>query len=272
MAVKPYFIDGPPTRLWVQDARDSLPDLLGVCDLVFADPPFNWGRDYKKEDGGWDDKLDDATYTQFTKEWLGNAVSYLSHRGSIFVNIPDEHVSLIDYLLRREHKLERVNWLIWHYRFGQCTKGRFIRSKVHCLHFAKDLKKRIWQPNEVLVPSDRASLYNDPRTETSTTPGERVPLDVWGFEPFWGRVQGNNKERQKLHDNQLPELYMARILRSSSLPESTVMDCFAGSGTLSTVARALGRRSEAIEFSPKLAASAWARIVQGPVRDVLAAG
>ena len=115
------------------------------------------------------------------------------------------------------------------------------------------------------MPSDRATKYNDERTKDTATPGLRPPLDVWGAdgEPFWGRVPGNSKERRPNHPNQLPEVYLERVLLSASDPEDLVLDPFLGSGTSCTVARALGRRSIGIERSPQSAQSAFERIRLG---------
>ena len=129
--------------------------------------------------------------------------------------------------------------------------------------------------------------------------GLRVPMDVW-YGKYWGRIQGNNKERRHNHHNQIPEIYLERVIKACSLPVGTkahrhegtkgsadfvqdgasnhsvpsclsasvpetfgslVLDPFCGSGTTSTVARALGRRSITIEYSPVNAASAWERII-----------
>ena len=91
--------------------------------------------------------------------------------------------------------------------------------------------------------------------------GMRVPLDVW-YGPYWGRVQGNNKERRSKHHNQLPEPYLERVIRACSRPGGLVVDPFCGSGTAATVARALGRRSISIEQSKAHAKDAWERITK----------
>jgi site-specific DNA-methyltransferase (adenine-specific) len=158
-----------------------------------------------------------------------------------------------------------INWCIWHFRFGQYRVGNFIVSKVHALYFARDRDKRVWNPEAVLEPSDRAAIYDDPRTKQTRQPGMRVPLDVW-YGPNWGRVQGNNKERRKKHQNQIPEVYLERVIRACSNEGQLVLDPFLGSGTTCTVARALRRRSIGIEFSPGNAESAFERIQAGPVR------
>ncbi|MEE8459466.1 MAG: site-specific DNA-methyltransferase, partial [Phycisphaerales bacterium] len=75
------------------------------------------------------------------------------------------------------------------------------------------------------------------------------------------------------HHNQIPEVYLERVIRACSNPGDLVLDPFLGSGTTGTVARALGRRSIGIEYSQVNAESAWDRIVNvGMVRQGTAAG
>jgi site-specific DNA-methyltransferase (adenine-specific) len=96
-------------------------------------------------------------------------------------------------------------------------------------------------------------------------------MDVW-YGKFWGRVQGNSKERRGYHDNQLPEVYLARVISATSREGDLVLDPFLGSGTTGVVAHALSRRFIGIEYSEKNAASAADRMRCGPVRDVQAVG
>lgn len=255
-----FHLDDPATDLFIGDCREVLPRLPDKADLIFADPPFGWGVDY----GSWDDKMDSKKYLEFTFEWIDLATSLLTNRGSLWINIPDDWAAEI-VVFCKEQGLQLVNWCVWHFRFGQCRDSNFIVSKTHALYFVNDKKNRIWNPDTILEPSDRASVYNDARTQQSSRPGMRVPLDVW-YGENWGRVQGNNKERRPGHQNQLPEVYLERIIRACSDPNSLVIDPFAGSGTTSVVARALGRRSIGIEFDEKLAASAFERIKKGAVR------
>ena len=93
----------------------------------------------------------------------------------------------------------------------------------------------------------------------------RVPMDVW-YGQYWGRVQGNNTERRHYHDNQLPEAYLERVVRSCSKPGDLVLDPFLGSGTTGVMAHALGRNFIGTEFSAENAQSSFERIQAGPVR------
>ena len=163
--------------------------------------------------------------------------------------------------------MHMINWCVWHYRFGQNRMGSFIQSKVHALYFVKDRDNRVWNPEDILEPSDRATTYFDPRTfnKSEGPNGMRVPMDVW-YGKYWGRIQGNNKERRPNHMNQLPEVYLERVVRACSNPGMLVLDPFLGSGTTATIARALDRRAIGLEFSPANAKSAFNRIKQGPIR------
>lgn len=264
---------GVRARAYVGDCREVMRGIRecreGLVDLVFADPPFNWGRRYES----WDDRMAVDEYLEFTYAWLDLCIKALKPHGSLWVNIPDTWAAEIVVHLK-SRRLHMVNWCIWHYRFGQNTRGRFINSKVHVLYFAKDASKRVWRPEEVLEPSDRASTYFDPRTmskKDGMPAGMRVPMDVW-YGQYWGRIQGNNLERRGSHDNQLPEAYLERVIRCSSEPGMLVMDPFLGSGTTGVVAHALGREFIGIEYSEATARSAWERIESGPVRLGAATG
>ncbi len=267
-AIKPFkALKDPDTRVYVGDCREVLPRIPEVrdarVDLIFADPPFNWKRAYDK----WDDNMPDAEYLRFTYDWLDLCVGALSPRGSMWVNIPDDWAAEI--VVHLKQRLHMVNWCIWHYRFGQNTTGRFINSKVHALYFARDpdINGRTFNDGEILEPSDRATTYFDPRTfnKKEGTSGMRLPMDVW-YGKYWGRIQGNNTERRPNHDNQIPEVYLERVIRACSNEGDIVMDPFLGSGTTCTVARELNRVSIGVEYSEDNAKSAFERIKAGTVR------
>lgn len=259
----------------IGDCREKLLEFDEVkdaqVDLVFADPPFNWSRDYDRHETGdaWDDaSMTREQYLDFTYQWLDMCVASLKPTGSMWVNIPDD--SAAEIVVHLKKSMHMVNWCIWHYRFGQNTTGRFINSKVHALYFCKDTSNRTWNADPILEESDRRAIYSDPRTENKRDgmpSGMRVPMDVW-YGKFWGRIQGNNKERRAKHDNQLPEVYLQRVIACSSNPGDIVLDPFLGSGTTGVVAHAMGRHFIGTEFSKPNAKMAFERIVDGPIREI----
>ena len=262
-----YSLESPDARIYVGDCREILrgmrEELRERVDLVFADPPFNWNRAYDQ----WDDAMPRQDYLEFTAEWIDICIELLKPGGSFWVNIPDDTAAEI-VLHMKSRGLQMRNWCIWHYRFGQNTRTKFLGSKVHALYFSKPGGEITWNLEDILEPSDRATTYFDARTlikKDGVAAGKRVPMDVW-YGKFWGRIQGNNRERRGYHDNQLPEVYLERVIRSTSNEGDLVMDPFLGSGTTGVVAHALKRRFIGTEFSEKNAKSAVDRMGAGPVR------
>ena len=212
------------------------------ADFIFADPPFNIDQKYDVHD----DRQTEEQFNWFTTAWWLSCINALREGGVIAINVPDDMVKSI--LLNGDvHPfIKRIDWCIWHYRFGQCGKTKFISSKTHCLIFRKGAVQHTWNPDDILVDSLRATKYNDPRTLGSATPGRRVPFDVWDDIP---RVVGNAAERVPNHPNQLPERYLERLILAYTNPNDFILDPFGGTGTTSAMAARHGRRSVTCDIS-----------------------
>jgi len=253
------------TRIYVGDCCSILSQFEGKFDMIFADPPFNIGQDYGDsvdDDRSWMD------YALFSLDWIIRCTRVLNDNGQFWFHVPD---AIVEIILREAgaRGMHRKDWVIWHYRFGQHTTSKFINSKTHLLHYVRNPMQYTWRPKSVMVKSDRASKYDDKRTRNTKSPGMRVPLDVWSVEndgEYWGRVQGNSKERRPDHPNQLPEKILERIIKSCTKKGDRILDPFLGSGTTCAVASALGRKSVGIEIEPKLARSASKRVREGAIR------
>lgn len=247
-------------RVLEGDAAVVVPTIPLMFDFVFADPPFNIGEDYV----GFTDKRSD--YTEWSYEWI--AACWDKCKGIMCLHGPD---ALVEMYLRYAELMgfneERIAWVNWHYRFGQCNRNNWIDARCHCLVYAK-AHEYTWNPEAVLVDSDRVA-YGDKRIAETERGGKRLPGTVWGVPsdgPNWGRVQGNNKERRGGHPNQLPEVYLERLIRAYTNPGDNILDPFCGSGTTAAVGVALGRNVVTVELVPATAASARTRIAAGPIR------
>lgn len=266
------------------DCVAAMPALENDYDIVFGDPPFNIKQPYESYDDWkeWDE------YWQFTFDWLTLASSRLRPGGTLCVHVPDQVCQRMfsmlgnkatDWTVGRDGlNLRQRDWIIWHYRFGQANSAATcqscINSRAHLLVYTKEGGPSTWNPP--MVQSDRAAVYGDPRTGESATPGMRVALDVWGIPSdgeFWGRVQGNNKERWDIkhgalfdHPNQLPEVYVARALAAYSNRYDKLLVPFGGSGTECVVGLALDRSVTAIDLSELGCQSIAKRIERGAIR------
>jgi site-specific DNA-methyltransferase (adenine-specific) len=237
-----------------------------LYDFIFMDPPFNIGHGYSN----YADNIPWAQFCDLINGAVATAWAHLKPNGIMALHGPDSLADLYCALsMGMGFISNRVAWVNWHYRFGQNIKTNWPQTRCHCLVYAKNPDNYTWNPKEVLVPSDRAAVYGDKRTQASETPGLRLPGTVWGVPsdgPFWGRVTGNSEERQENRPNQLPEVYLERLLRAYTNPGHIVSDFFSGTGTTGTVAVALGRHFVGVDVDPEAREVSLARIRKGPVR------
>lgn len=216
-------------------------------DLVFADPPFNIGKDYDE----YDDEMPSGSYKSWSEEWIEEVWRKLSLRGSFWLAIGDEYAAELK-CLADDLGFALRSWVIWHYTFGVNCANKFTRSHTHLLYFVKDPKNFTFNPDAIKVPSARQTKYNDKRAK----PGGRLPFDVWTIP----RVCGTYKERVGWHPCQMPLTVMDRIVLACSNPGDVVLDPFLGSGTTGVSAVRNGREFIGIEMSKTYCTKAEARI------------
>lgn len=211
------------------------------ADLIIADPPFNinWSYDI------YDDKVSDRKFLYWSFEWIHEAARLLKPNGNLLICMGDEYISDIDVMCRRELGLDRRNWMIWHYTFGQSgkleTRKGFTRSKTHILRFIKD-KDFYFDPISVAVPSDRQRLYNDNRADSRG----KVPNDVFVFK----RIAGTHKDRFPGMSTQMPVELLEIWVQAMCPPKGIVFDPFAGSGSSLVAAKNQNRKYVGCELSP----------------------
>jgi len=236
-----------------------LPD--GCIDLTFADPPFNIGYEYDE----YKDNLESDSYLEWSREWMLEVVRVLKADGTFWLAIGDEYAAELKVLMQQELGLFCRSWVIWYYTFGVNCKNKFSRSHAHLFYMVKDRNQFTFNADDpnIRVPSARQLVYGDKRAN----PSGRLPDDTWILRPqdipqsfaahedtwYFPRVNGTFKERKGWHGCQMPEQLLGRIIRACSLPQQTVLDPFAGSGTTLTVAKKLDRTYLGYELSVEYA-------------------
>jgi site-specific DNA-methyltransferase (adenine-specific) len=246
--------DSPPENtILAADALQILPAWPeGSVDLVFADPPFNIGYKYDK----YRDDLPPTAYIAWTQAWVDACLRVLKPTGALWIAIGDEYAAEVRVLMRQKATLR--NWVIWHYTFGQCCKGKFNRGHSHLLYFVKDKSRFTFNADAIRIPSDRQLKYDDKRAN----PSGKLPDDVWKY----SRVCGTFKERVGWHPCQMPVALLERIIKACSNRGDLVLDPFAGSGTTLVAAARLGRRWVGIELSEHYAERAAQRVLEAVAR------
>lgn len=201
--------------------------------MLFADPPDSLGLKYK----GFKDKISEFEYE--------NMLTSILERGSrlsdcIWICLNTKYAPLIGHITHRF--LRHYDW-----EFKPCVQTfTFYQHNHNDLGNGHRLLYRYMRkgtklyPDNVRVPSWR-QLNGDKRAD----PRGRVPGDVFDVP----RVTGNSKQRRKFSPTQLGEALYERCIGLCCKPGDTVVDLFAGSGTLGRVAARCEVNSLMLEYS-----------------------
>src|SRR5205809_2470237 len=116
--------------LYAADALDWLTTLpTASVDLVFADPPYNLGRER------WDDLGSERDYLAWSARWVGEAARILRPTGSLYICGFSE--ILADVKGVAGPLFAGCRWLVWHYR-NKANLGRdWGRSHESILHLRR---------------------------------------------------------------------------------------------------------------------------------------
>lgn len=222
-------------QLCCTDANKWLSDApVGEFHMLFADPPDAMGLKYK----GFKDKISEADY------WY--MLSLILHRGSeisnvVWFSLNTKYTALIGHITHRfltTHKDWEFKPCVQTFTFGQCNQRDLCNC--HRLFYRYMRAGTKLHPDAIRVPSWR-QLHGDKRAD----PRGKVPGDVFDFP----RVTGNSKQRRKFSPTQLHEGLYERCIKLCCPPGSSVVDLFAGSGTLGRVADRCGVDALMLECS-----------------------
>lgn len=244
----------------------SWPD--GLCDLIYADPPFNTNRRHdSRRDGSaaFRDQYDGGLegYLSFLEPRLVEMHRLLSQRGSLYVHLDVRTVHYVKVLLDRIFGSRHfLNEIIWSYRSGSRPGQWFPKKHDTVLLYARCKGQHTFH-------AQRGGSYRtqDLKFDANGTPYKSTrngplhfhadgPLlgDVWEI-PFLSTVA----HERTGYPTQKPERLLERIVQASTNPGDLVADFFCGSGTTLAVAKRLGRRWVGCDISPQAVAIARRR-------------
>lgn len=235
--------------------------------LIYIDPPFNTGRDQKRQsittsrsETGSRIGFGGKTYEQvrgtvlgyndaFTDYWafleprIEEAWRLLTDNGTLYLHLDYREVHyakvLLDSLFGRECFL---NEIIWAYDYGARTRKRWPSKHDTILVYVKDPKNYIFNSEDV----DREPYMAPGLVTPEKAARGKLPTDVW-----WHTIVSPTGKEKTGYATQKPEGILRRIVQASSNPGDWVLDFFAGSGTTGAVAGKLGRRYLLIDENPE---------------------
>lgn len=216
----------------------------GVVDLIFADAPYNIGKDFGNNQDKWNSVED---YIDWCKVWLDECMRVLKDNGTLYFMTATQHMPYLDiYMSQKYHVLCRI---VWTYdSSGVQSKKMFGSLYEPILMVTKSSNSRYtFNGQDVLVEAKTGAqrklidYRKDPPQPYNT---QKVPGNVWTFP----RVRFKMDEYEN-HPTQKPESLLERIIKASSNEGDLILDPFAGSFTTSAVAVNLNRRAIGIDIN-----------------------
>jgi site-specific DNA-methyltransferase (adenine-specific) len=273
-----------PGRDYVIDG-DNLPVLRLLPDdsfqVVYIDPPFNTGRTQRRTtqrmtadpDGdrtgfngrryatttlastSYDD--DQADYLAFLGPRLVEARRVLARTGTIYVHLDYREVHYVKVLMDEIFSRSCfLNEIVWAYDYGARSTSRWPAKHDTILVYVKDPVSYYFDAAEV----DREPYMAPGLVTPEKVARGKLPTDVW-----WHTIVATAGRERTGYPTQKPEGIVRRMVLASSRSGDRVLDFFAGSGTLGSVAYATGRRFVLVDHNPDALAVMARRLAPGPV-------
>ena len=222
------------------EALKTIPD--NSVDLIFADPPYNIGKNFNGKIEKWDTE---DSYLEWCYEWIDLCVQKLKPNGSFYVMTATQFMPYFDIHLRK--KLTILSRLVWSYDSSGVQAKKYFGSMYEPILFCvKDKNNYTFNNNDILVEAKtgaKRKLIDYRKAVPTVYNSEKVPGNVWEF----SRVRYRMNEYEN-HPTQKPISLLERIIKASSNEGDLVLDPFSGTFTTCFVAKELNRNSIGIEM------------------------
>jgi site-specific DNA-methyltransferase (adenine-specific) len=226
--------------------------------MIYIDPPFNTGKTQKRDrikviqdDNGTRKGFGDKSYRVVTQDEFGSYVDsfgdfveflmpsireslrVLTDNGSLFVHLDYREVHYIkvelDRLLGRDHFM---NEIIWAFDYGGRSKSKWSCKHNTILWYVKDPKNYVFNFDAMeRIPYMAPLMVGEEKAARGKT-----LTDSW-----WHTIVPTNSKEKTGYPTQKPIGVVQRFVKVHSNPGDTVLDFFAGSGTLGEAAGNNGR-------------------------------
>ncbi|MEH2087297.1 DNA-methyltransferase [Nostoc sp.] len=230
-------------------------------DLIFADPPFNLGKEYGE---GVSDQMEADKYLIWSQQWLSESIRVLKPGGSLFVfNLPKWCIEYSAYLNRqgmcfrhwiacrmpksfpRGKKMSPAHYGLIYYTKGEPAVFNKVYTPIQvCRHCGGEIRdygghrKKLNEKGINLMdvwdaPED---VWEDASEADSTEVLWTLTEEIWTDIP-----PVRHRRHKKRVPNELAPIMLERIIAMASNPGQIVVDPFGGSGTTFYAAEKLQR-------------------------------
>ena len=213
-------------------------------DLIFADPPYNIGKDFGNNKDKWDSTYE---YIEWCKLWINECFRILKNTGTFYFMTATQFMPYLDVFVSENYNV--LSRIIWSYdSSGVQSKKMYGSLYEPILMCTKNgTCKYTFNYEDILVEAKTGAqrkLIDYRKKVPAPYNTKKVPGNVWNF----NRVRFKMEEYEN-HPTQKPESLLERIILASSNKGDIVLDPFSGTFTTSSVAVKLGRKAIGIELN-----------------------
>ena len=212
-----------------------------VVDCIFADPPFNLGKNYNN---GYSDNLDKVKYLRWCKAWIEEGIRLLKPGGAFFIYAtPELAVHFANFM---NASLAFRHWIALTMK-GTYPRGRKLYPAHYALlYYTKGEPKTF---NKLRLPVTTCRHCGG---EIKDYGGHRNKLNPKGLNltDFWEDTSPNRHKKYKVRPgvNELKLMIPERAVLISTDPDDLVLDPFGGGGSTFQVAERHHRNWIGIEL------------------------
>lgn len=241
--IEPHYFGDESTSIIHGDALAELKKLpADSIDLIFADPPYNIGKDFDGMVESWDEDL----FLAWLFECIEECHRVLKPHGTMYIMNSTENMPHIDLKCRTLFTIK--SRIVWSYDSSGVQAKKYFGSMYEpILMMVKNARQYTFNSDAILVEAKtgaKRALIDYRKNPPQPYNTQKVPGNVWSFP----RVRYLMDEYEN-HPTQKPLALLKRIILASSNPGDTVLDPFAGSFTTGAVAVESGRRFIGIELN-----------------------
>lgn len=232
-------------NLYQGDCLSLLPKIPSESvDLVFADPPFNLGKDYPSK---MNDSRPEDEYLDWCREWTRECSRILKPGGSFFLfNLPRWNFELGSHL---RSLLTFRHWIAVEISYRLPIQGRLYPSHYSLVYMCKGDKPATFTPDRLPMETCRhcfGEIKDYGGYKDKMNPKGINLSDVWHDIP----PVRHAKFKRRAGSNELSIKLLDRVIRMASREGDLVLDPFGGSGTTYAVAEITGRKWIGMEIGP----------------------
>ncbi|MDR6566597.1 adenine-specific DNA-methyltransferase [Chitinophaga ginsengisegetis] len=226
------------------DALQALQTLVPdhSVDLIFADPPYNIGKNFNGHIEKWDTEEE---YLNWCYQWLDLCIRKLKPAGSFYVMTATQFMPYFDIYLRQ--KINILSRIVWSYDSSGVQARKYFGSMYEPILFCvNDKNNYTFNAADILIEAKtgaKRKLIDYRKSTPAAYNTQKVPGNVWDF----ARVRYRMDEYEN-HPTQKPIALLKRIIKASSNPGDIILDPFSGTFTTCAVAKELGRNCIGIEM------------------------